>query len=186
MPSQAAKADQFRALHRGPQPLLMPNPWDTGSAKLLASLGFAALATTSSGFAATLGRLDGSVTRDEALAHAAAMVAATDLPVSADLENAFADDPAGVAETVRRAIGAGLAGCSVEDFTGDDESPVYDWALAVDRVAAAAEVARAGRCDWCSPPGPRTTCMAGPTWRTRSPGCRPTRRPARTCCMRRG
>jgi 2-methylisocitrate lyase-like PEP mutase family enzyme len=144
MPSQAAKADQFRALHRGPQPLLMPNPWDTGSAKLLASLGFAALATTSSGFAATLGRLDGSVTRDEALAHAAAMVAATDLPVSADLENAFADDPAGVAETVRRAVGAGLAGCSVEDFTGDDESPVYDWALAVDRVAAAAEVARDG------------------------------------------
>ena len=144
MPSQAAKADRFRALHQGPQPLLMPNPWDAGSAKLLASLGFAALATTSSGFAATLGRLDGSVTRDEALAHAAAIVAATDLPVSADLENAFADDPAGVAETVRLAIGAGLAGCSVEDFTGDDESPIYDWGLAVDRVAAAAEVARAG------------------------------------------
>jgi 2-methylisocitrate lyase-like PEP mutase family enzyme len=144
MPSQAAKADHFRALHEGPQPLLMPNPWDAGSAKLLASLGFAALATTSSGFAATLGRLDGMVTRDEALAHAAALVAATDLPVSADLENAFADDPAGVAETVRRAIGAGLAGCSVEDFSGDDGSPIYDRALAVDRVAAAAEVARAG------------------------------------------
>jgi 2-methylisocitrate lyase-like PEP mutase family enzyme len=144
MPSQAAKADRFRALHEGPQPLLMPNPWDAGSAKLLASLGFAALATTSSGFAATLGRLDGSVTRDEALAHAAAIVAATELPVSADLENAFADDPAGVAETVRLAIGAGLAGCSVEDFTGDDGSPIYDWGLAVDRVAAAAQVARAG------------------------------------------
>src|SRR6516164_2715075 len=100
MPSQAAKADRFRALHQGPRPLLMPNPWDAGSAKLLASLGFTALATTSSGFAATLGRLDGSVTRDEALAHAAAIVAATALPVSADLENCFAHDPAGVARTV--------------------------------------------------------------------------------------
>jgi 2-methylisocitrate lyase-like PEP mutase family enzyme len=144
MPSQAARADQFRALHQGPQPLLLPNPWDPGSARLLASLGFAALATTSSGFAATLGRLDGTVTRDEALAHAAAIVAATDLPVSADLENAFADDPAGVAETVRLAIGAGLAGCSVEDFTGDEDSPVYDQSLAVERIAAAAEVAAAG------------------------------------------
>ena len=129
MPSQAAKADRFRALHQGPQPLLMPNPWDAGSAKLLAWLGFAALATTSSGFAATLGRLDGSVTRDEALAHAAVIAAATDLPVSADLENAFADDPAGVAETMRLAAGAGLAGYSVEDFSGDDASPIYDLSL---------------------------------------------------------
>jgi 2-methylisocitrate lyase-like PEP mutase family enzyme len=144
MPSQSAKADHFRALHQGPLPLLLPNPWDAGSAKLLASLGFAALATTSSGFAATLGRLDGSVTRDEALAHAAAIVAATDLPVSADLENAFADDPDGVAGTVRLAIGAGLAGCSVEDFTGDDGNPIYDRSLAVARIAAAAAVAGAG------------------------------------------
>ncbi|HEY6278943.1 MAG TPA: isocitrate lyase/phosphoenolpyruvate mutase family protein [Streptosporangiaceae bacterium] len=144
MPSQAATADHFRALHDGPGPLLLPNPWDPGSAKLLASLGFAALATTSSGFAATLGRLDGSVTRDEALAHAAAIVAATGLPVSADLENAFADDPAGVADTVRLAIAAGLAGCSVEDSTGDDESPIYDRPLATERIAAAAEVAGAG------------------------------------------
>jgi 2-methylisocitrate lyase-like PEP mutase family enzyme len=144
MPSQSDKADHFRALHQGPRPLLLPNPWDAGSAKLLASLGFAALATTSSGFAATLGRLDGSVTRDEALGHAAAIVAATDLPVSADLENAFADDPDGVAGTVRLAIGAGLAGCSVEDFTGDDGNPIYDQSLAVSRIAAAAAVAGAG------------------------------------------
>src|SRR2546421_348857 len=101
------------ALHTAGTPLLLPNPWDAGSAKLLASLGFEALATTSSGFAATLGRVDGSVTRDEAIAHSAAIVAAAGLPVSADLENGFADDPADVAETVRLALGAGLAGCSI-------------------------------------------------------------------------
>jgi 2-methylisocitrate lyase-like PEP mutase family enzyme len=115
-----------------------------GSAKLLASLGFAALATTSGGFAATLGRLDGSVTRDEALTHGAEIAAATSLPVSADLENAFADEPAGVAETIRMAVQAGLAGCSVEDFTGQPGSPIYDIGLATDRVAAAAAAAKAG------------------------------------------
>src|SRR4051812_36146658 len=99
-------AERFRALHHGDSPLLLPNPWDVGSAKLLASLGFEALATTSSGYAATLGRLDGSVTRDEAITHGAAIVQATDLPVNADLENGFADEPAGVAETVRMAIEA--------------------------------------------------------------------------------
>ncbi len=141
---QQARAQRFLALHRGPTPLLMPNPWDTGSAKLLASLGFEALATTSSGFAATFGRLDGSVTRDELLAHAAALVAATDVPVSADMENAFADDPADVAETVRLAIGTGLAGGSVEDFTGRADDPIYAIELAADRVRAAAEAAHAG------------------------------------------
>ena len=109
MTTQADKAREFLALHRAGQPLLLPNPWDLGSAKMLASLGFKALATTSSGFAASLGRLDGSVSREEALVHAAVMVAATDLPVSADLENAFADEPAGVAETIRLAIEVGLA-----------------------------------------------------------------------------
>src|SRR5919205_2039101 len=122
-------ADRFLERHRGDQPLLMPNPWDAGSAKLLASLGFKALATTSSGFAATLGRLDGSVTRDEALAHCATMVAATPLPVNADLENGFADDPEGVAQTVRLAIDAGLAGCSVEDYSGREDDPIYDSGL---------------------------------------------------------
>ena len=144
MSAQADKAERFLALHHGATPLLMPNPWDAGSARVLASLGFEALATTSSGFAATLGRLDGQVTRDEALAHSAAMVDATDLPVSADLENCFADEPSGVAETIRSAIGTGLAGCSVEDFTRDADDPVYEPRLAAERVAAAAEVAHAG------------------------------------------
>jgi 2-methylisocitrate lyase-like PEP mutase family enzyme len=141
---QVETAERFLALHHRDRPLLIPNPWDAGSAILLASLGFEALATTSSGFAATLGRLDGSVTRDEALAHAATIVAATELPVSADLENAFADDPGGVAETVGLAIEAGLAGCSVEDFTGDEEDPIYELDIAAQRVAAAVEVAHRG------------------------------------------
>jgi 2-methylisocitrate lyase-like PEP mutase family enzyme len=141
MVTQADKARTFLALHRPGEPLLLPNPWDLGSARLLASLGFQALATTSSGFAATLGRDDGSVTREEALVHAAVIVAATDLPVSADLENAFADSPDGVAETIRLAVEVGLAGASVEDFTGREEDPVYDLRLAADRVAAAAEAA---------------------------------------------
>jgi 2-methylisocitrate lyase-like PEP mutase family enzyme len=141
---QAQKAQRFLAAHVRGAPLLMPNPWDAGSARLLASLGFEALATTSSGFAATLGRHDGSVTRDEAIAHAAAIVAATPLPVSADLENGFADDPDGVAQTVRLAIDAGLAGCSIEDFGGDEAAPIYDFDLAVARVAAAAAAAHDG------------------------------------------
>jgi len=122
----------------------LPNPWDAGSAKLLASLGFEALATTSSGFAATLGRLDGMVTRDEALEHAATIVAATDLPVSADLENAFANDPDGVAETIALALDAGLAGCSVEDFGRDPDDQIYPLELAAERVRAAADVAHRG------------------------------------------
>jgi 2-methylisocitrate lyase-like PEP mutase family enzyme len=144
MTSQTEKTARFRELHRPGSPLLLPNPWDRGSARVLASLGFQALATTSSGFAATLGRSDGSVSREEALAHAAAIVAATDLPVSADLENCFADDPGGVAQTVALAAETGLAGCSVEDFTGDDDEPIYDIGLAAERVAAAAEAAHAG------------------------------------------
>ncbi|MFI2707991.1 isocitrate lyase/phosphoenolpyruvate mutase family protein, partial [Nocardioides sp. CER28] len=128
----------FLDLHRPGDPLVMPNPWDVGSARILASLGARALATTSSGFAATLGRLDGSVTRDEAIGHAAAIAAAVGVPVSADLENCFADDPAGVAETVARAKAAGLAGCSVEDWSG---SEIYDVELATERVAAAVEAA---------------------------------------------
>jgi 2-methylisocitrate lyase-like PEP mutase family enzyme len=137
--------EQFIQLHHDAQPLLLlPNPWDVGSARLLAHLGFQALATTSSGYAATLGRLDGGITRREALAHAKEIVAATDLPVSADLENCFADDADGVAETVRMAIEVGLAGCSIEDFTGDSQRPIYSLAEAADRVAAAAEAAHAG------------------------------------------
>ena len=137
------KAARFRALHHQERPLLLANAWDVGSAKLLASLGFQALATTSSGYAASLGRLDYSVSREEALAHATALVAATDVPVSADFEDGFAADPAGVAETVRLALDAGLAGYSVRagirgmrDFS-DEEA-------AAERVAAAAETAHAG------------------------------------------
>jgi len=144
MTSQSEKAARFLVLHRPGSPLLLPNPWDQGSARVLAALGFQALATTSSGFAATLGRLDGSVSRDEALAHAAAVVAATELPVSADLENCFADDADGVARTVTLAVEAGLAGCSIEDSTGDKNAPIYDLGVATERVAAAAEAAHAG------------------------------------------
>jgi 2-methylisocitrate lyase-like PEP mutase family enzyme len=142
--TQATKSELFLALHYGERPLLLPNPWDEGSAKVLESLGFLALATTSSGHALTLGRPDGAVTREEALAHSARIVSATSLPVSADLERCFADDPSGVAETVVLAKGAGLAGCSVEDFTGVPSEPIYDAGLAADRVRAAAETAHAG------------------------------------------
>ena len=134
-------ATRFLDLHRPGDPLVIPNPWDAGSAKLLASLGFEALATTSAGFAATLGRPDNSVTREEALAHSADIVAATPLPVSADLENGFADDAEGVAETVRGAVAAGLAGCSIEDSTGRDDEPLYAIEHAAERIAAAVEAA---------------------------------------------
>jgi 2-methylisocitrate lyase-like PEP mutase family enzyme len=137
-------ADHFLRLHRPGQPLLLPNPWDAGSARVLAWLKFEALATTSSGFAATLGLRDGSVTRDQAIGHAALVVGATPLPVSADLENGFADEPEGVAQTVTAAIDAGLAGCSIEDFTGRADDPIYDTSLAVARVAAAAQAAHSG------------------------------------------
>jgi 2-methylisocitrate lyase-like PEP mutase family enzyme len=138
------KAETFLDRHAGPTPLLIPNPWDEGSARLLEWLGFEALATTSSGFAATRGRLDGAMSRDDVMRHAAAIVAATGLPVSADLENGFGDDPDTVAETVRLAVDVGLAGCSIEDFTGRAEAPIYDIGLAAERVAAAADAAHSG------------------------------------------
>jgi 2-methylisocitrate lyase-like PEP mutase family enzyme len=143
MTEQLDKAARFLDLHVPGTPLLLPNPWDAGSARLLAAAGFEALATTSSGFAATLGRLDGRVTRDEAIAHAATIVAASGLPVSADLENGYAADPEGVARTLRLALGAGLAGCSIEDWDRRD-GEIYEIAHASERVAAAAEVAHAG------------------------------------------
>lgn len=136
------KTRRFLSLHQPGAPLLMPNPWDAGIARLLAHLGFQALATTSSGHAGTLGRLDYGVSRDEAIAHAGAIAAATPLPVSADLENGFGDAPEDAAETVRRAAAAGLAGCSIEDFTGRRGDPIYERGHAVARVAAAAEAAR--------------------------------------------
>jgi 2-methylisocitrate lyase-like PEP mutase family enzyme len=138
------RAARFLELHHDHRPLLMPNAWDVGSARLLASLGFQALATTSSGFAMTLGQLDGSVTPDEAIAHARALVEAVDVPVSADLEDGFGDDPGTVARTVERAVAIGLAGCSVEDFSRDPDDPIYERDLAAARVAAAAEAAHRG------------------------------------------
>ena len=138
------KAGRFLALHQGSRPLLQPNAWDAGSARLLASLGFEAIATTSSGFAATLGRLDRTVTRDEALAHAADLARAVDVPVAADTENGYAHDPAGVATTVALACETGLAGCSIEDFTGRTADPIYDLGLAADRIAAAVDAAHRG------------------------------------------
>jgi 2-methylisocitrate lyase-like PEP mutase family enzyme len=134
----------FLELHTPGNPLLMPNPWDAGSARILASLGFRALATTSAGVANTLGRLDGSVSRDEALMHCATVVEAVDVPVSADLENGFADDPHGVAKTVRKAVGVGLAGCSIEDATQRDDEPIYNATLAAERIAAAVDAAGHG------------------------------------------
>jgi 2-methylisocitrate lyase-like PEP mutase family enzyme len=143
VPANPDLAAHFRALHSAPEPLLLPNPWDAGSARLLASLGFRARATTSSGFAMTLGRRDGQVTRDEALEHAALIVGATELPVSADLENCFGADAGGVAETTRLAAETGLAGCSIEDYSGNDTDSIYQLAEATDRVRAAAEAAHA-------------------------------------------
>ena len=142
--SPASRAERFRSLHVPGTPLLMPNAWDIGSALLFASLGFEALATTSGGFAATRGRLDGAMTKDEVLAHAGELAQAVDVPVSADLENCFAHEPDGVAATIAAAAGRGLAGGSVEDFTGNPDDPIYELSQARERVQAAAEAAHGG------------------------------------------
>jgi 2-methylisocitrate lyase-like PEP mutase family enzyme len=141
--SQIERSAKFRALHEGPGAFVIPNPWDAGSARILAALGFQALATTSAGFAFSLGYLDGETSRDENMDHCRAIVECCDLPVSADLGNCFGDDPGTVAETIQLAAETGLAGASVEDFTGNQDDPIYEHSLAVERVAAAAEVVRA-------------------------------------------
>lgn len=142
MPTQREKAERFRELHEAPGTFIIPNPWDGASARILEAMGFPALATSSGACAATLGRRDGAVSRDEALSHATLIVENTGLPVAADLENCFADDPAEAAETIRLAAAAGLVGGSIEDATGRPEHPLFDFDLAVERVAAAASVAR--------------------------------------------
>jgi 2-methylisocitrate lyase-like PEP mutase family enzyme len=142
MASQAEKAQQFRALHHRNSAFILPNPWDVGSARILAQLGFEALATTSAGYAFFRGTLDGRVGRDAMMAHIAELVRATDLPVSADLENGYGDAPELVAETICMAAAQGLAGGSIEDATGSAAVPIYPLELAKERIAAAAEAAR--------------------------------------------
>ncbi len=144
--TQAEKAERFRALHERTGAFVIPNPWDAGTAKILAGMGFEALTTTSAGLAFSLGRRDGAgaITRDETLANAKAIVDATDLPVAADLENGFGDTPEEAAHTIRLAgQDAGLVGASIEDATGNSARPIYDFNHAVERIAAAAEAARA-------------------------------------------
>jgi 2-methylisocitrate lyase-like PEP mutase family enzyme len=144
MSDQASRAEKFSRLHTRPGIFAIPNPWDAGSARVLAALGFEALATTSAGLAFALGRPDaeGAISRDETLANARGIVEAADLPVSADLENGFGDDPAACAETIALAAKTGLVGGSIEDATGRSSDPIYPFALAVERVAAAVRAAR--------------------------------------------
>ncbi len=140
--TQLDRARRFRALHDAPDAFVIANAWDAGSAKLLASLGFKALATSSGAQAGILGRVDGKVNREEALAHAKAIVEATDLPVSADLENGFGDTPADAARTIALAASIGLVGGSIEDASGDPSRPLYDPIHAAERIAAAVQAAR--------------------------------------------
>lgn len=142
MPNQADKGTTFRALHEQAAAFIIPNPWDAGSARLLARLGFQALATTSAGYAFSLGRRDSMVGRDEMIAHVGVIASATDLPVSADLENGYGDTPEAVAETIRLAAAAGVAGGSIEDATNRPENPIHEREMAVERLRAAAEAAR--------------------------------------------
>ena len=144
MPTQTEKAAQFQALHQRTEVFVIGNPWDAGTARILTGLGYKALSTTSAGLAFTLGRRDGtaSVSRDEALANARAIVDATHLPVAADLENGYGHSPEEAAETIRLAAEAGLVGGSIEDATGDDANPIYEFNHAVERIAAAAAAAR--------------------------------------------
>ncbi|MDQ6787970.1 MAG: isocitrate lyase/phosphoenolpyruvate mutase family protein [Acidobacteriota bacterium] len=139
MITQTEKAKAFKALHEREGAFIIPNPWDLGSARLLAGLGFEALATTSGGFANSLGRLDGEITIDEAIEHCRRLCESTDLPISADLENCFADEPEKAATTILRAAQVGVVGCSIEDYTGNPTNPIYKFALAVERVHAAVE-----------------------------------------------
>jgi 2-methylisocitrate lyase-like PEP mutase family enzyme len=142
MRTQAEKGTAFRELHERDSAFIIPNPWNVGTARLLASLGFQALATTSAGYAFSIGQRDNTVGRDRMMAHVAAIAAGTELPVSGDLENGFGDDPETVAETIRLAAAAGLVGASIEDSTTSRDNPIYDLDLAVDRTKAAAEVVR--------------------------------------------
>ena len=187
MADATARAAHFLALHRPGEPLLAPNPWDVGSAKLLESLGFEALCTTSSGAAATLGGLDGSMDRAAAVASAGAIAPAVTVPVSADLENGFGDEPDAAAETIRQALARravrrldrGLHDATPTIPSTRSSSPPRGW-------RRPPRWRTPDRCTSCSPPAPRTTSAAATTSPTRSPACRRTRRPAPTCSTRPG
>lgn len=142
MSTQAEKGLAFRALHQRDRAFIIPNPWDVGSARLLAHMGFEALATTSMGYAFSMGKTDGAVGREEMIAHLAQLAAGTNLPVSADLENCYADEPEAAAETIKLAAATGVVGGSIEDASGRPEEPIYEFGHAVERVRAAVAVAR--------------------------------------------
>ena len=171
------KAETFAALHVG-DPFVIPNPWDAGSARVLAALGFEALATTSSGFAFTLGRRDGSVTLDEVVEHAAAIDRATELPVSVDLENGYGADPAAAARAIRRIAGAGAVGGSIEDY--DPAGHLYELEPAAERVAAAAEAARGLPFPFVLTARAENHLRGNPNLEDTSPGCGATNGQART------
>jgi len=177
------KAARFRVLHDGPGAFVIPNPWDVGSARILAGLGFQALATSSAAAACALGRRDGELTRDEAIEHARLIVDATDLPVSADLEKGFGDAPEVVAETIRVAAEAGLAGCTIEDATGNPEAPLYDLGLAVERIGAAAQAARALPSPFVLTARAHNLLYAPRAWTRPSAGCKRSKMPEPMCCL---
>ena len=180
MSTQAEKGSRFRALHQRDRAFIIPNPWDAGTARLLARMGFEALATTSAGYAFSAGLQDGAVGRDAMLKHVADIVAATDLPVSADLENGFGDSPETCAETIRLAAATGLAGGSIEDVSPRPAATIYAFEHAVERVRAAVEAAKPCPCPSSSPPAQKISSPAIRTSRTPSAASRHFRRPAQT------
>ncbi len=170
MKTAAEKAARFRALHERPGAFMIPNPWDAGTARLLASLGFEALATTSLGLANALGRVDGTnaVSRAEVIENCRVIAAATDLPVNADLENGYADEPRAAAEMIRLAAEAGISGGSIEDATGDPARPIYDFDLAVERTRSAGCRPSSGWAPTCSTRPASATCPPSARWCRRS------------------
>ena len=182
-PEFLAKARRFREMHLRPEILVLPNPWDKGTTRLLEHLGFEAVATTSAGFAHSQGMPDGAVTRDAALDHAAEIASVTGLPVSADLENCYSDEPGGVASTVAAATDTGIVGGSIEDASGDADSPIYEFGLAVDRVVAAVEAARRAAFPSRSRRELKDFSTERSTWITSSQGCRHLRQQVPMLCM---
>lgn len=185
MSTQSSKGTAFRTLHERATAFIIPNPWDIGSARILEHLGFEALATTSMGYAFSVGKLDTTVGRDEMLGHIAAIASATNLPVNADLENGYGDDPRTVAETIRLAAASGVVGGSIEDATGRDGDPIYERELAVERVRAAVEAARSLPFTFTLTARAENYLHGREDLDDTMRVYRPTSRPAPTSCMRR-